>query len=159
MPAYKASFLWISIGILGLSAAATPWAYRSLFPAIAPPRTVREMAELLSKAEPGLYVIPVAPNYPENGVWVCDRPQSWEQLSWLRRAPEHAYRWQGVVFCQKAGEMTEVVDTDTWGEHGMQIGPLLFFGDPALVRRIQKAILDHQSGKMFPASGGKEINQ
>jgi hypothetical protein len=135
--------LWTSVVIFALPAAATPLACRLLRPPNAPPRTLTELTERLSRAEPELYVIPVTPNVPESGVWVCERPLSREQLSRLRRVPEHAYRWRGVVFCERAGELTEVQDTRTWGEHGMHAGPLLFFGDPALLHRIHKAIPDH----------------
>jgi hypothetical protein len=145
MPIRKLMPLGIFLSMLGFSSVATPWAYRSLFPLITPAITLRELSELLSRSEPELFVVPFIPNRPASGVWVCERPQSWEQLSRLRRTSEDASRWQGVVYCERVGELTEFIDTDTWGEHGMQIGALLFFGDPTLLGRIQKAILDHQA--------------
>ena len=147
MPVRKPLSLWLSVSMLGLSTAVTPLVYRALCPPFVPPRTLQELSELLCQAEPGLLVVPIMPSRPEGGLWVCERPRSWDELARLRRAPEYAYRWQGVVLCERIGEMTELVDTEIWGEHGMQVGPLLLFGDPALLRRIHQAILNHQEVK------------
>lgn len=145
MFARKPLLSWIFAGFVGLSAA-MPLAYRALWPPNATPRTLTELTLLLSEAEPELHVIPVTPNYPENGVWVCERPRSWEQLSWLRRAPEYSDQWQGVVYCERLREHWYILeeDFDSWGENALRVGPILFFGDPALLRRIHNAILDHQ---------------
>ena len=69
--------LWTSVVIFALPAAATPLACRLLRPPNAPPRTLTELTERLSRAEPELYVIPVTPNVPESGVWSSARgPES-----------------------------------------------------------------------------------
>jgi hypothetical protein len=31
-------------------------------------------------------------------------------------------------------------DVDGWGRNGLRVGPLLFFGDKALLRRIAEAL-------------------
>ncbi len=149
MLARKPLLLWIFVSVFGLSAAAVPSVYRSLCPSIVPPRTLTELTELLSRAEPELHVVSVAPNTPENGVWVCERSLPQEQFLRLLCTPQFAHRWQGVVLCEMPPEHWDRPEDEieNWGENFMQIGPLQCFGDPALLRRIHKAILDHQEEK------------
>jgi hypothetical protein len=149
MLARKTLLLWIFVSVLGLSATAVPSVYRSLCPPIVPPRTLTELTELLSQADPELHVIFVTANTQENGVWVCERPLPREQLMRLLRTPSYAPRWQGVVLCEIPPEHWHQPEDEmeSWGEHFMQIGPLQCFGDPALLQRIHKAILDHQEEK------------
>lgn len=141
MFARKPLLSWIFAGLVGVSAA-MPSAYRILWPPMASPRTLAELTLLLSQAEPELLVIPVMPKYPESGAWVCERPRSWEQLSWLRRAPEYFDQWQGVVYCERLRENWYILeeDFDSWGEHALRMGPILLFGDPALLRRIHSCV-------------------
>jgi hypothetical protein len=149
MLARKSLLLWSFVSVLGLSATAVPSVYRSLCPPIVPPRSLPELTELLSQAEPELLVVSVTPSTPENGVWVCERSLPREQLSRMLRTPSYAPRWQGVVLCEIPPEHWNRPEDEIegWGEHFMQIGPLQCFGDPALLRRIHKAILDHQEEK------------
>jgi hypothetical protein len=137
------------VSLLGLSVAALPSAYRSLYPPIAPPRTLAGLTELLARVEPGLNVVPVTPNTPANGIWLCEQSLPWEQLEGLIRDPAYAHRWQGVVLCEippKHWLITEE-EIESWGDHFMEIGRLRCFGDPALLQRVHKAILDHPEEK------------
>jgi len=145
----KPLLLWSVVSLLGLSAAAVPSIYRSLCPPLVPPRTLTELTELLSQTEPGLSVVPVTPNCPESGVRVCERQLPREQLMRLLRTAEHAPRWQGVVLCQILPDHWYVPEeeVESWGDHIVQMGPLQCYGDPALLQRIHKAILNHQVEK------------
>lgn len=140
--------LWIVVSLFVVSIVAVPLACRLLRRPSEPPRTLTELTQWLSQAEPELYLVPQH-NGLEDGVWISQRPRSPEQLRGLPRHPQFANRWPGVVYCQKAitlgGEAAEVeeMELQRWGEYGRRIGPLLFFGDPALLQLIHKAILDH----------------
>jgi hypothetical protein len=79
---------------------------------------------------------------PEEGIYLCQRPQSREQLQWLRRAADYGDRWRGIVFCEFSRQLGEIPDAELerWGEYGMRLGPFVFFGDPALLRQIRQAL-------------------
>jgi hypothetical protein len=123
-------------------AAAVPLAHRLLHPRADRPRTLAELADLLRQSDPPLYMVPMAEHDPEGGFYLCEHPQQRERLQFLRRLPESTDRWRGVVYCEwnrRLGEITED-ELGRWGEHGMRIGPFVFFGDPALLRRIRQVI-------------------
>jgi hypothetical protein len=126
-----------------LCAAAVPLTHRLLHPRAEPPRTLAQLAELLRRSEPPLYVVPMTDYGPETGFYLCEQPRSREQLQLLRRAAEQGERWRGIVFCERARHLGgEIEDSEwqRWGEHGMRIGPFVFFGDPALLGRIRQAL-------------------
>jgi hypothetical protein len=109
--------------------------------------TLTELTQLLSQNTPELYVVPVCKDTLENGIYLCTQLQPLEQLAFLPRNSIGAGRWQGVVFCEGVrinDYVIEEQELQSWGEHGMRIGSLLFFGDPALLDRIHKAILKSQ---------------
>lgn len=119
--------LWIVFGLFVVSAAAMPLAFRLLRRPTVPPRTLSELTERLSQVEPTLYVVPM-PNGPADGVWVCVRPLTWEQLEAmkLRRVPEYveyAQQWQGIVLCQGLGKSHMMIpheELEDWGEYGLR---------------------------------------
>ena len=55
-------------------------------------------------------------------------------------------RWQGVVFCERVGGQSAILEEEAgaWGEHGRRVGPLLFFGDPDLLRRLDQVTQHHR---------------
>jgi hypothetical protein len=146
--------LSIGVAFFVVSVAVVPLACRLLRRPAHPPHTLTELTQLLSQDALSLYVVPMVENRLEEGIYICANPQPHEQLWSLVRNTKGAGRWQGVVYCEKAGKMAERMSVivereilEDWGEYGMQIGPLLFFGDPALLRRIHKVIFDHQGSK------------
>jgi hypothetical protein len=133
---------WIFVMAFALCAVAVPLAHRLLHPHTEPPGTLAELAALLRQSEPQLNVVSMAEHDLETGFYLCERPQPREQLQLLRRLPESADRWRGVVFCERGRHVGEIEDSEwqRWGELGMRIGPFVFFGDPALLGRIRQAI-------------------
>jgi hypothetical protein len=125
-----------------LCAVAVPLSRQLVYPPSVPTRTLTELTERLRRAGLALSVVPLTDVSPEEGLYLCERPQSREQLQWLRRAAEYGELWRGVVFCEFNKRLGEVPDEELsrWGEHGMQLGPFVFFGDPALLRRIRQAL-------------------
>jgi hypothetical protein len=123
-------------------------------PAFHSPRTLTELTELLSWQAPSLYVAPISELSLECGIYICTYPRPREQLiKKLRSHPKCVSKWQGVVYCERIGEMDQMPfasmsfwkeELSTWGEYGMWIGPFLFFGDPALLQRI-RALVAHCS--------------
>jgi hypothetical protein len=114
---------------------ALPLANRALRPVPEPPESCDELAGQLRQCRPTLHVIPANSRGPENGVYICERPQSQDHLWGLHRCREYAEKWTGVVYCERIGAEREVPTRELvdWGEHGMRAGRLLFFGDPRLL--------------------------
>src|SRR5579875_1180759 len=116
--------MWISVGMLLATAAAIPLTSRSPHPRTDPPRSLREFKELLSHAEPNLYIVPAFTHCPERGVLVSERPLRQDQAYRLLRVPEYAHRWQGIILCEQPPQHFCTLEEvrESWGEHGMQIG-------------------------------------
>jgi hypothetical protein len=125
-----------------LCAAAVPLAHRLLHPRADPPRTLAQLAELLRRSEPPLYVVPMTDYGPETGFYLCEQPRPREQLQLLRRAAEQGERWRGIVFCEMNRSLGEIEENEwqRWGEYGLRRGPFVLFGDPALLGRIRQAL-------------------
>jgi hypothetical protein len=133
---------WILGIVFTLCAVAVPLTCQLLSPPAAPPRTLTELTERLHRAGLSLDVVPLTDNSPEKGLYLCERPQPREQLQRLRRAVELGDRWNGIVFCEMNHPLGEVdqAEWERWGEYGMQLGLFVFFGDPALLRRIRQTV-------------------
>jgi hypothetical protein len=125
-----------------LCAVAVPLAHRLLHPRAEPPRTLVQLADLLRRSEPPLYVVPMTDYGPETGFYLCEQPRSREQLQLLRRAAEQGERWRGIVFCEMNGSLGEIEENEwqRWGDYGLRLGPFVLFGDPALLGRIRQAL-------------------
>lgn len=146
--------MWMYVGLFFGSVVMVPLLYHLSRRPADPPCTLSALKQLLSQEEPSLHMVPVDEKHPECGIYVCTQPQPLEELMRLYRNPYaigkyRCGRWQGVVHCERVstnGFGIEEQQIQSWGEHGMRIGPFLFFGDPALLHRIQKAILgDHHA--------------
>jgi hypothetical protein len=125
-----------------LCVAAVPLAHRLRHPHTEPPRTLAQLAELLRRSDPPLYVVPMTDYGPETGFYLCEQPRPREQLQLLRRAAEQGERWRGIVYCEMHGSLGEIEENEwqRWGEYAMRFGPFVLFGDPALLRRIRQAL-------------------
>jgi hypothetical protein len=138
--------LWITVSLFAVAVTTMPLASRWLRRPVSSLHTLAELTARLSRSTPPLYVVPQFPDQPESWRWVCDRPQSREQLGRLVRHPDRVKtgHWRGIVFCERVGETSGMTDDfihDNWGECGMRIGPFLLFGDPDLLQRIGAVIL------------------
>jgi len=134
--------VWMYVILFVVSCLLIPLANRLRSRPIDPPRTLSELRSRLSRCAPPLYTVWYFEDNPENGIWICAQPPSRKQLPILFRHPIHANHWKGFVFCERISKQCTIPEGTIrdWGEHAMQIGPLLFFGDPDLLRRIRKAI-------------------
>jgi hypothetical protein len=146
---------WTLAVTFALCIAAVPLAHRLLHSHSATPRTLTELTEQLRRAGLVLYAVPMLDSFPEQGIYLCERPLPREQLQRLHRFSEQGDRWQGIVFCEFShrlgGELADEV-WRCWGEYGLQIGPFVLFGDPALLRRIRQAIPELSCSSPFPSS-------
>ena len=133
---------WIFVMAFATCVAAVPLTHRRRHRYAEPPRTLVELAALLCQSDPPRYAVPMAEHDAEAGLYLCERPRPREQLQQLRRLPESAYRWRGVVYCEWNRGLGEIDEDELgqWGVYGMRMGPLVFFGDPALLGRIRRAI-------------------
>lgn len=101
-----------------------------------------DLAGRLKERLPGIHVIsPRADGEFCNGAYLCGSAHKREDLdlAWLRRQPEWAAHWTGVVFCDRMGSQTQTYTTG-WGDNGLQVCPFLFFGDAELIARIRDAL-------------------
>jgi hypothetical protein len=132
---------WALALAFAVGAAAVLLAHRLLH-RHAEPRTLAELAALLRQSDPPLYAVPIAEHDAEAGLYLCERPRPREQLRQLPRFPELAERWRGVVHCEWNQPLTGIDEDELgrWGAYGMRMGPFVFFGDPALLGRIRRAI-------------------
>lgn len=146
MPVRSPLPVWVWVSLFVLSVGAMPLVQRSLHWSASSPQTLAELTQLISQDEPSLYVVPVLEHYPESGIYICTQPQPREQLFRHMRGSEVAYKWQGVVFCEREDNFCGVEEQiiQGWGEYSMRIGPLLFFGDPVLLQRLHKLIFEHR---------------
>jgi hypothetical protein len=145
---------WIVVGIFLTAVAAVPLACQIRTGPATPPttttemRTLTELAQLLSQAAPEWRVVPTA-KYGSLGVtmYLCKDSRSWKELSWIRHDSKHTDKWQGVVYCERVGNIISFPETEIqmWGEHAMQIEPFVFFGDAEMLRRIDKVIRNHSN--------------
>ena len=89
-----------------------------------------------------LHTVPTRRGDPRWGAYLCERERRWEELVGLPLRAERAGRWRGVVLVLPAAAPLRVPaeDVDGWGRNGLRAGPLLFFGDEALLRRIAEAL-------------------
>jgi hypothetical protein len=86
--------------------------------------------------------VPTRRGDPRWGAYLCERERPWEELVVLPLRAERAGRWRGVVLVLPAAAPLRVPaeDVDGWGRNGLRAGPLLCFGDEALLRRIAEAL-------------------
>ena len=134
--------LWTSVSLFAAAAVMIPLTGQRLRQPASPPRTLAELSARLSQCQPPLYVTRQSQNSPEGAMYVCTMPRSREQLCGLACDPKGVERgqWQGIVLCRMNGEMTWIEDDfihEHWGQYGMRIGQLVFFGDPDLLQRIR----------------------
>jgi hypothetical protein len=152
VPARNPLPLWIVVSVFLAAVVAVPltcWMRTS--PATPPPAlteltTIAELTTVLSQQAPELHTVPIVKNGSlERGFYLSTASRSWEQLGAVTRSARDAAKWQGVVYCEYVSNIMPVSEGDIqeWGEHGMQIGPFLFFGDPDLLRRIEQIIRAH----------------
>jgi hypothetical protein len=110
-------------------------AYRAYHSVPRPPETPAELTEALRQFRPALHIVPANGSNPQSGIYISERPLSRDRIARLIRQPQQAYRWEGVVYCERyqGGSTIGPPDMEAWGEHGLRAGPLLLFGDPRLL--------------------------
>jgi hypothetical protein len=143
--------LWLAAAALLVSLATGQLACRLLHPADPAPQTIAELRQFLARSDLDLHVVQNTDITEEAGIYLCTTPQSREQLWRLLRLAQWAPHWKGVVFCSAEGSSARIPGAvvEGWGENGMRLGKLLFFGDPDLLARIRKALV--QGRRIHPA--------
>jgi hypothetical protein len=138
---------WVTVSLFAVAVVMIPLTGQLRHRPVSEPSMLTELTVLLGQEAPSLYVVPVIERRPEMGIYICTQPRRLDNLAWLQRNPKvigtpRLGRWEGVVFCESVGSLCAFEDQElqSWGEHGMHIGPILCFGDPALLRRIQKVV-------------------
>jgi hypothetical protein len=140
--------LSLIVTVFLVSIAAVPFS-RKLFRSSSPiPSTIPELVQLIRQSAPQLHIVFLREHLPDEGVYLCERPYPRERLQHLLRVPECGHRWRGIVYGERADRLGVIPPEElaSWGEYSMQIGPLLFFGDPALLEYIRQAIHATEAG-------------
>jgi hypothetical protein len=84
---------WTLAVTSALCIAAVPLTNRLLHSHSATPRTLTELTEQLCRAGLALYAVPMLDSFPEQGIYLCERPQPREQLQGPLRVTEQGHRW------------------------------------------------------------------
>jgi hypothetical protein len=135
-------------------AVALPAAYLACRPAAPPPGGapfavdapagwgVPELVRHLDAKGLRLHVVPTDHNSGDlkKGAYLSEAERPWGELNALRPLPELAHEWAGVVWVLPRPRVFHEVEA--WGANGLAAGRLLFFGDPALLRRIAAALAE-----------------
>jgi hypothetical protein len=115
-----------------------------------------DIPRLLQRLESrGLHLVPTPATKAgpiDQGVYLTARGQTepaginpaarWVELNRLPKDPEQIGLWRGTVYCEvlrPAGMRGQLLDQ--WGDCGLGVGPFVFFGDRALLRRIRAALI------------------
>jgi hypothetical protein len=101
------------------------------------------MDDLLRKLEPlGLRVVPAnLSGAVEDGVFLTTTGLSWEELSWLQKAPVpgggRRGRWGGTVFVRPFRFLPDTQPLEGGKPSTLQAGRFHFYGDPDLLGRVE----------------------
>jgi hypothetical protein len=83
-------------------------------------------------------------DYPCN-LFLGRGPLERNRLMTLGRFPEHIGDWQGIVLVERINPVWEISPLLLdWEGCCLQLGPFLFFGDPALLAEIETALRSQQ---------------
>jgi hypothetical protein len=104
----------------------------------APIRTPYDVAARLGRLEPTLRTVHPAREGLSPGLYFTVTPKCLDDLMRLPRGGPYDSPWEGTVYCTVELEETETADPDAC-RLGEAPG-LLFYGDPALLRRIARAL-------------------
>jgi hypothetical protein len=78
------------------------------------------------------------PGVATNGAFLTTTGKGWADLNDLPKLAEAIDLWEGTVYCEKLHGRERDLQIEQWGDCCLQIGPFLFFGDHALMRKIQR---------------------
>jgi hypothetical protein len=67
--------------------------------------------------------------------------KNWRSLNALKKDSKHIQEWRGVLFCERVGECDVTHLTTQWGNHCLEVGPFLFYGDAELLRQVRDALI------------------
>ena len=73
--------------------------------------------------------------------------RGWDELNGLAKSADWIDRWRGTLFCEWNMSGEDLLRQ--LGDHGMMVGPFLFFGDPELLERVRAALDQHQGAGQF----------
>ena len=72
-------------------------------------------------------------------IFLTETDQGIAELVCLPIDSEKIGKWAGTVVVVDDSNPDCPCDTSSWGENGLRLGPLVLFGDPAILERIRKA--------------------
>jgi hypothetical protein len=77
----------------------------------------------------------------KGGAFFTETDKTWGELNGLSKTVEHIASWRGTVFCRKIGPTDGWQDQmDRWGEHCLQVGSFMLFGDAAMLEEIAESL-------------------
>src|SRR5262249_34149931 len=143
----KTRWVWLAALLTALAGLAlTTWQCRGTrrtAPLVLPAedQTVAQVAARLESRGLKLRLVPDALSSSSTGAYLTQGSKSWEELNVLPKIREHIDRWAGTVHCERLNEpSSRNLQVSLWGDCCLEARPFLFFGDPALLARIHKAL-------------------
>jgi hypothetical protein len=143
---FKTRWVWLAALLALTGLALTTWqCHRTCRPAPvvlpAEDQTVAQVAARLESRGLKLRLVADAQTGSSHGAYLTQGNKSWEQLNVLPKVREHIDCWAGTVHCESLNEPgSRNLQVLMWGDCCLEAGPFLFFGDPALLARIRKAL-------------------
>jgi hypothetical protein len=132
--------------LLALATAAVAVLAYDVYPRRPPPRSVGELVDRLRERSLCFVVVPASQTDPnvDNGVYLCVRDRSPEELVQLPRLAPRRADWAGVVHAERWPAHELFLGDFAWEAPpcAARVGDVLLFGDPEMLRRIVAA-LDH----------------
>jgi hypothetical protein len=147
--AYRAFWPALCLPLI-LGAALVRWWGQEKPPALPSHLDGWDIPRLLRRLESrGLDLRPIAATRDgpiRHNVYLTLPGRGWAEVNGLLKLPAHIDRWRGTVYCEVIGNPGQRGRLlRHWGDCGLGVGPFVFFGDRALLRRIRAALVPDPS--------------
>lgn len=141
MPSQRRLPLWALVAVFAVVVVLITWGCRRVRQRGYENWTVADLTAHVRAHEPTWQVLPTSLSSAGqlDGVYICARPCSRDEVQRLLRGPSRAASWRGVVLAEVLRD-TGGPEMSQWGENGLVIGRVLLFGDPAMLQRIEDTL-------------------
>jgi hypothetical protein len=75
-----------------------------------------------------------------HSVYLTTTNKGWDELNGLVKDPRRIRSWCGVIYCERVTNYDPSDLLKQWGEHGLEFGPFVFYGDAELLEQVQLAL-------------------
>jgi hypothetical protein len=76
-----------------------------------------------------------------SSAYLTTTAKTWRELNALPKVRERIGDWQGTLHCERVNQPgARALQIQRWGDCCLEVGPFVFFGDPALLARVRAAL-------------------